>query len=257
MPIMQPKIELLWPASTDSQLRAGIHRVLHDVAESGGAIGYLSPPTTADTDAWLEEILVSAPKVHLQAVTRITGQLLAGWASLWYVVRPSRYDAEKVADCGEAGRLHRPGRDRYAVGSRQLSGGCGAGHHRGMVAKVEGAPCGRVDAHVCHEPSQDQFAAGCSAQLGIEVCPDERVRIVLDDDRFPRDRSNQLADLPDLGTHVIRGSLPGVMHDVEDRNTGSTCTGEQPRRLSQRGFDTVQLHDTTTVGVLAVDHDQR
>ena len=56
---MPPKIELLWPASPDSQLRAGIHRVLRDVAESGGAIGYLSPPTTADTDAWLEEILIA------------------------------------------------------------------------------------------------------------------------------------------------------------------------------------------------------
>ena len=33
--------------------------MLHDVAGSGGAIGYLSPPTTADTDAWLEEILIA------------------------------------------------------------------------------------------------------------------------------------------------------------------------------------------------------
>lgn len=56
---MQPKIELSWPTSADPQLRAGIHRVLRDVAESGGAIGYQSPPTTADTDAWLEEILIA------------------------------------------------------------------------------------------------------------------------------------------------------------------------------------------------------
>ena len=56
---MSPKIELLWPSRADSRLRAGIHRVVHDVTELGGAIGYLSPPTKAETDAWLDELLLA------------------------------------------------------------------------------------------------------------------------------------------------------------------------------------------------------
>ncbi|WP_329056262.1 GNAT family N-acetyltransferase [Amycolatopsis sp. NBC_01488] len=54
---MPSKIELLWPTRADAQLRAEVHRVLHDVAASGGAIGYLSPPTSAEVVAWLDEVL--------------------------------------------------------------------------------------------------------------------------------------------------------------------------------------------------------
>ena len=57
--------------------------------------------------------------------------------------------------------------------------------------------------------------------------------------------------------HVVRGALPGVVHDMEDRYTSRPRAGEQARRLRQRGFDTFQPHDALTVGVLAVDHDQR
>jgi hypothetical protein len=49
---MPPQIEVLWPrradaASADAASADAVHRVLHDVAELGGAIGYLSPPNTA------------------------------------------------------------------------------------------------------------------------------------------------------------------------------------------------------------------
>lgn len=56
---MQPKIELRWPTHADTRLRGEIHRVVHDVVELGGAIGYLIPPTRADTDAWLDEMLAA------------------------------------------------------------------------------------------------------------------------------------------------------------------------------------------------------
>lgn len=56
---MRAKLELRWPTSADNRLRAEIHRVFHDVVERGGAIGYLSPPTKAETDAWLDEILAA------------------------------------------------------------------------------------------------------------------------------------------------------------------------------------------------------
>src|SRR6266496_1497691 len=56
---MPTKIELLWPTRADTQLRAEIHRVLHDVTELGGAIGYLSSPTKTETDAWLDDVLLA------------------------------------------------------------------------------------------------------------------------------------------------------------------------------------------------------
>jgi ribosomal protein S18 acetylase RimI-like enzyme len=56
---MPPKIEMMWPTRADAQLSRQIHRVLHDVAELGGAIGYLTPPTSAETDTWLEQTLAA------------------------------------------------------------------------------------------------------------------------------------------------------------------------------------------------------
>jgi ribosomal protein S18 acetylase RimI-like enzyme len=56
---MPPKIELLWPARADSRLRTGIHRMLHDVTELGGAIGFLSSPAKAETDAWLDKLILA------------------------------------------------------------------------------------------------------------------------------------------------------------------------------------------------------
>ncbi len=46
-----------WPTRTDPDLAYGIHRVLHDVAETRGAIGYLRPPTPDETDTWLQTTL--------------------------------------------------------------------------------------------------------------------------------------------------------------------------------------------------------
>ena len=96
---MEPKIELLWPASLDSQLRAGTHRVLHDVAESGGAIGYLSPPTTADTDAWLEEILIAVRAGDAALVLAVVDHRLQAtglWRRRPEIVYAHSADIEKV-----------------------------------------------------------------------------------------------------------------------------------------------------------------
>lgn len=54
---MSSTIELIWPTSADARLRTGVHRVLHDVTELGGAIGYLSPPAQEETDGWLDGVL--------------------------------------------------------------------------------------------------------------------------------------------------------------------------------------------------------
>jgi hypothetical protein len=91
----------------------------------------------------------------------------AGRVSVRYVVEFAHDNTEEIADRGEAGRLQRRRGHRSTVRSGQVSGSSGAGDHRRMVAKVKGAARGRVDAHVRHEPGQDQLAAGCFAEPGV------------------------------------------------------------------------------------------
>ncbi|MFD8387448.1 GNAT family N-acetyltransferase [Streptomyces sp. NPDC059679] len=54
---MSDPVELLWPTTLDDALRARMHRMVHAVSETGGAIGYLAPPSRAETDAWLDGVL--------------------------------------------------------------------------------------------------------------------------------------------------------------------------------------------------------
>jgi len=50
-------IDLHWPLDASENLRAAVHRVLHDVVAEGGAVGYVEPPSRAQTDAWLADVL--------------------------------------------------------------------------------------------------------------------------------------------------------------------------------------------------------
>jgi ribosomal protein S18 acetylase RimI-like enzyme len=52
-------IELRWPASVTEDLCAQVHRVPHAVVAAGGAVGYLTPPDRAVSDAWLSEVLAA------------------------------------------------------------------------------------------------------------------------------------------------------------------------------------------------------
>jgi ribosomal protein S18 acetylase RimI-like enzyme len=55
-----PEIEVCWPKDADERLRSEFHHVMYAVVERGGAVGYLTPPTRAETDGWLEETLAAA-----------------------------------------------------------------------------------------------------------------------------------------------------------------------------------------------------
>lgn len=96
---MPPKIELLWPVRADPRLRAEIHRVLTDVTELGGAIGYLSPPAETETDAWLDDVLLAVRSSNAAfAVALVDGRVEA--TGLWRR-RPGKVfahsaDVEKV-----------------------------------------------------------------------------------------------------------------------------------------------------------------
>ncbi|WP_424637528.1 N-acetyltransferase family protein [Embleya sp. AB8] len=96
---MQPKIELLWPTTADPHLRAGVHRVLHDVAALGGAIGYLTPPTEAQTDVWLDEVLDGVRAGHMALVVALVDgdvRATALWRRNLHPVFAHSADVEKV-----------------------------------------------------------------------------------------------------------------------------------------------------------------
>ncbi|MFD8868848.1 GNAT family N-acetyltransferase [Streptomyces sp. NPDC059590] len=54
---MTDPVELVWPTALDEGLLARTHRMIQAVTETGGAIGYLTPPDRAETDAWLHGVL--------------------------------------------------------------------------------------------------------------------------------------------------------------------------------------------------------
>ncbi|MEU4741819.1 GNAT family N-acetyltransferase, partial [Actinosynnema sp. NPDC023658] len=68
------RIELEWPEVVDERLRAEVHEVLHAVVAAGGAIGWLAPPSRAETDAWLDGVFAS-PEDGALVVARVDGVL--------------------------------------------------------------------------------------------------------------------------------------------------------------------------------------
>jgi ribosomal protein S18 acetylase RimI-like enzyme len=79
---MPPQIEVLWPRRADAASAAAVHRVLHDVAELGGAIGYLVPPAPPETGGWLGQVLVEVRAGDAAlAVARVDGVVQA--LGLW------------------------------------------------------------------------------------------------------------------------------------------------------------------------------
>lgn len=66
---MVPETRISYPSRADVRLYQDVHRVMHAVAEQGGAIGYELPPSPLESRQWLDDILeaVSARKAVLAA----------------------------------------------------------------------------------------------------------------------------------------------------------------------------------------------
>ncbi|HEY4460121.1 MAG TPA: GNAT family N-acetyltransferase, partial [Pseudonocardiaceae bacterium] len=84
-----------WPQELDDELSSGVHRVLHDVVASGGAVGYRNPPDQAASDKWLAPLLddVRAGDAAF-ALARVDGRIeaLGCWRRLPW--EPMRHSAE-------------------------------------------------------------------------------------------------------------------------------------------------------------------
>ncbi|MCM0679072.1 GNAT family N-acetyltransferase [Micromonospora phytophila] len=79
---MEAPVELCWPRAADRQLRADVHRVLHAVAERGGAIGYATPPARAETDAWLDAVLTLVEADDAALVLAVSASRVVG-TGMW------------------------------------------------------------------------------------------------------------------------------------------------------------------------------
>ncbi|MEU5690450.1 GNAT family N-acetyltransferase [Actinosynnema sp. NPDC020468] len=90
-------IDLTWPTTPDERLRVEVHEVLHAVVARGGAIGFTEPPTRAQTDRWLDDVL-AAPGDAALVVARVDG-VVRGTAT-W-----RRDPAAVFAGCAELGRV--------------------------------------------------------------------------------------------------------------------------------------------------------
>lgn len=92
-------IELDWPQELDDELGTGVHRVLHDVVASGGAVGYANPPDQATSDKWLASLLqdVRAGDATF-ALARVDGrtEALGCWRRLPYENMRHTAEVQKV-----------------------------------------------------------------------------------------------------------------------------------------------------------------
>ena len=50
---------LVWPTGMTDELARQSHALIGTVTELGGAIGWMSPPTRAETDQWLADVFAS------------------------------------------------------------------------------------------------------------------------------------------------------------------------------------------------------
>jgi len=57
---VQTEVDLVWPTDMTGELAEHSHALIGTVADLGGAIGWMSPPSRAETDEWLAGVLASA-----------------------------------------------------------------------------------------------------------------------------------------------------------------------------------------------------
>jgi ribosomal protein S18 acetylase RimI-like enzyme len=88
---------LVWPTGMTDELARQSHRLIGAVTQLGGAIGWMTPPTRAETDKWLADVFASiAAGDGALCTTWRDGQLVAMGAWLRDQVPYLRHLAELV-----------------------------------------------------------------------------------------------------------------------------------------------------------------
>ncbi len=104
----------------------------------------------------------------------------------------------------------------------------GSGDDGVAVSQVGRSPRGRIDAHMGHEPGEDQFAAASRRDPLVQVGPGEGIRPVFDDHVFSVQRGQFRHDGNIPAVRIEHGpARSAVMNDVKDRRTGAPSHVQQ------------------------------
>lgn len=143
----QVQVDLEWPEQLDEELTGEIHAVVVDVVSSGGAVGWITPPTQQSVQQWLTDLQREDGRF---VVARVDGRL-AGLGT-W-----SRLPAEVLAHNGEIRRVmvHRSAR------------GLGLGR-RITAALIDSARSAGVEQLLCDVRGNNHAAIALYLSLGFQ-----------------------------------------------------------------------------------------
>ncbi|MBB4904756.1 GNAT family N-acetyltransferase [Actinophytocola algeriensis] len=194
-------IDLDWPVEASEDLRAVVHRVLHDVVADGGAVGYPDPPARAETDAWLDDVLADTRRRDGAIVlARVDGvvQAMGTWRR-------------------ERSPVFRTSAEVAKVMAHPVARGLGLGR-RVVSALVDDAGKAGLELLTLGVRGNNHGASQLYEELGFREYGRLPNRIVVGDDRFD-----------DVKMMLLLGYAPGVrLRGAEPGGPGST----PPRRAT-------------------------
>ena len=161
---------------------------------------------------------------------------------------------EAVSKGSEGDTLDILGEDNGSVVAGEVASGGAISGDNDVVAQVESATSGRVDAHVGHETGNNEVIHVLCLEKLVKVSSVEAVRVALDDDGLALHWLDGIHSGPDGGLDIVGGSGAGVVLDMHDGDLSSTGTGQKLSALLHGLLDVVELHDAFTVGILDIYH---
>lgn len=179
------QLELGWPDHLDDALGEQIHRVVVDVVSSGGAVGWLEPPTRSDCDAWIVQLLDGGGRL---IVARVDDEVAA--LGTW-----SRLPAEVLAHNGEIRRV-------MVAGSAR---GLGLGR-RITTALIDSARGAGIEQLLCDVRGNNHAAVALYESLGFREYGRLPNFLAVGAHRFDRVRLH--LPLQMASDAVCHGSLP-------------------------------------------------
>jgi ribosomal protein S18 acetylase RimI-like enzyme len=193
------QLELRWPTRLDDELGRQISVVVTDVVASGGAVGWTTPPSRAETDAWVNGLLADGSRIVL-ACRDDEVVALGTW---------SRLPAEVLAHNGEIRRVmvHRGAR------------GLGLGR-RVTSALVESAREAGIEQLLCDVRGNNHAAIALYRTLGFQEYGRLPDFLAVGEHRF--DRVRMFLPLQMDPTAIRHGSRPEGPGASTVRSAGET-----------------------------------
>jgi ribosomal protein S18 acetylase RimI-like enzyme len=200
------QLELRWPTHLDDELGRQIWAVVTDVVASGGAVGWTTPPSRADTDAWVNGLLSDGSRIVL-ACRDDEVVALGTW---------SRLPAEVLAHNGEIRRVmvHRAAR------------GLGLGR-RITAALVESARETGIEQLLCDVRGNNHAAIALYRSLGFQEYGRLPDFLAVGEHRFDRVRMYLPLQMdPAAIRHGSRAEGPGASVDRSVPGSEASDPGE-------------------------------